>query len=520
MAPVRARSWAPGALFGLVGGGLGLLQLLVVTLTPGVWRPLAFSSDDLHYYVLPALNLAQGAGSTFDGLQPTNGYQPLWFLVLAAAFRVVGVDRAGAFVVVMALLVALWGLAVRLLWRLRPFLTTTGAAAGLAVLLLHGRWWSGCENALVGVLLLVLVDQVLRRGGLARVPTMRDAGIVGTLLALLVLGRLDTAVLVGLLGAYGLWRWRSVPRVAAVVGPALVTLGVYAAVNHALFGAALPVSGLAKQLGPFGDNLPVIGDFLLYGTLGPLPLFFGATVLVVGAWAVRLVGPSSSLGTVIAGLLVAQVVQVGWYAVTTSGWELQSWYFSCGVMALVLAVGVVVSRLSVMRGPAVWVAPAVGVVVVGLLVVTAAHAVGDVLVRDPSASPVTRDIDAGLWADRTLPPGSVLAMGDWAGTLGVTTRVPVVQLEGLMGSPAYLAALRDGTVPPYLSDLGVTHYARLFHPGEPFSCRVTEPWFGVSPKVPLDLCGRPVVYRGDVRGVVELVVWDVRGALRGDMQAR
>lgn len=506
IAPERVRTVVPGALFGLVGGGLGLVQLLVVTLTPGVWRPLAFSSDDLHYYVLPALNLAQGAGSTFDGLQPTNGYQPLWFLVLAAAFRVVGVDRAGAFVVVMALLVVLWGLAVWLLWRLRPFLTTTGAAAGLAVLLLHGRWWSGCENALVGVLLLVLVDQVLRRGVLSRVPTMRDAGIVGTLLALLVLGRLDTAVLVGLLGAYGLWRWRSVPLVAAVVGPAVLTLAVHAAVNHVLFGAALPVSGLAKQLGPFGDNLPVIGDFLRYGTLGPLPLFFGATVLVLGGWALLLL-KWSSLELVIAGLLVAQVVQVGWYAVTTSGWELQSWYFSCGVMALVLSVGVVVARVS-----ATWVAPAVGVVVVGLLVVSAGHAVGDVLVRDPSASPVTRDIDAGLWADRTLPQGSVLAMGDWAGTLGVTTRLPVVQLEGLMGSPAYLAALRDGTVPPYLSGLGVTHYARLFHPGEPFSCRVSEPWFGVSPKVSLDLCGRPIVYRGNVQGVVELVVWDVRGA--------
>ncbi|MFC5061523.1 hypothetical protein [Actinomycetospora atypica] len=507
IAPARMRSWTPGALFGLVGGGLGLVQLLVVTLTPGVWRPLAFSSDDLHYYVLPALNLAQGAGSTFDGLQPTNGYQPLWFLLLAAAFRVVGVDRAGAFVVVMALLALLWGLAVWLLWRLRAFLTTTGAAAGLAVLLLHGRWWSGCENALVGVLLLVLVDQVLRRGVLARVPTVRDAGLVGALLALLVLGRLDTAVLVGLLGAWGLWRWRSVPLVAAVVGPAVATLGVYAAVNQLLFGTALPVSGLAKQLGPFGDNLPALGQFLLYGTLGPLPLFFGATVLVVGAWALVLLD-RSPLRLVIAGLLVAQVVQVSWYAVTTSGWELQSWYFSCGVMALVLSVGVVVARWS-----AAWVAPAVGVVVVGLLLVSGAHAVGDVLVRDPSASPVTRDIDAGLWADRTLPPGSVLAMGDWAGTLGVTSRVPVVQLEGLMGSPAYLAALRDGTVPAYLSGLGVTHYARLFHPGEPFSCRVSEPWFGVSPKVPLDLCGRPVVYRGDVQGVVELVIWDVRGAL-------
>lgn len=94
-----------------------------------------------------------------------------------------------------------------------------------------------------------------------------------------------------------------------------------------------------------------------------------------------------------------------------------------------------------------------------------------------------------------------------------STLAPVAIVAGLVVGLLATVAVRDGTVPPYLAGLGVTHDARLFHPGEPFSCRVSEPWFGVSPKVPLDLRGRPIVYRGDVQGVVELVVWDVRGAL-------
>lgn len=514
-----ARTWWAAALFWGAGVGLGAVQLLAVVATPAAWRPLAFSSDDVNYYLLPALHAAQGAGSTFNGLTSTNGYQPLWFLVLTGIFRLTGVDRAGAFVVVMVLLVILWAAALWLLWRLRPVLGTVGVAAALAALLLHGRWWSGCENALVTVLLLAAVDVVLRR----RVPeaSLGDVGVLGGLLAVLVLGRLDMGVLVGLVIVVGAWWWRRLAPVAVLAAPSVLAVGVYAAIQEAEFGVPSPVSGLAKQLGPWGVDLGTVGQFLSYGSLGPLPLCLGATVLAVGGAALVLLGParrgalpealatrSAAVRTLIALLIVSQLLQVAAYAVTTLGWELQSWYFSCGVVALVLSAGVVGARLAVRRR----FAPVLAAIIAALLVASGANEVAHVLARADSSSPWTRDIAAGRWADRTLPPGAVLAMGDWAGTLAVSTRHPVVQLEGLVGSPDYLDALRNGTVPEYLTRLGVTHYARLLHPGEAPSCRVTEPWFGRVPKAALDLCGRPVVYRGEVSGLGDLVVWDVRPA--------
>ncbi|WP_018331127.1 hypothetical protein [Actinomycetospora chiangmaiensis] len=504
IAPQRPRLSVAAVVFWAAGILLGTVKLVTVVATPDPWKLLAFGSDDVHYYLLTALHAAVGDGSTFDGLQPTNGYQPLWFLLLTGLFRVLGVDRSGGLVVTMALLVVLWAVALWLVWRIAAVTSgPAGALAALVVLLPHARWWGGCENALVAVLLLALVDVVLRRRLLDPVPDAGSVRVAGVLLALLALGRLDCAVLVGLFALVGWWRWRSLRLLVPLVAPAVVSLAVYAGLDEVLLGSALPVSGLAKQLGS-GGNWGAIGQFLLYGSLGPLPMFFGLAVLVLAA--VAWTPAAAELRVLIVLLVLAQLIQVAWYVVTTPDWELQSWYFSTGTVALVLSATVIGGRLASVR----FAAPVVAGLAVLVLLVFAGKEAVQVLPRDPSSSPYTRDVDAGQWADRTLPPGAVLAMGDWAGSFAASTQHPVVQLEGLVGSPAYLAALSDGHGAAYLRSLGVRYYARLLHPGEALSCRPAEPWFGNGPKLDLDLCGRPIVYRGDVRGAIDLVVWDLR----------
>ena len=77
-----------------------------------------------------------------------------------------------------------------------------------------------------------------------------------------------------------------------------------------------------------------------------------------------------------------------------------------------------------------------------------------------------------LIADRGLPEGSVIGAWD-AGALGYFSRFPVVNLDGLVNSYAYLRATdteaepprwlaRGGRLPPALRELGLTHLA-TFH---------------------------------------------------------
>ena len=49
--------------------------------------------DDALFYLTIARHFAEGAGSTFDGLHRTNGYHPLWMLVLSVVHR--GLPLAG-----------------------------------------------------------------------------------------------------------------------------------------------------------------------------------------------------------------------------------------------------------------------------------------------------------------------------------------------------------------------------------------------------------------------------------------
>ena len=76
--------------FGLAGGalllpaGVSLLWLLLrVPLDTFLGRVMV---DDAFYYLVPAQNFLEGRGTSLDGMNPSNGYHPLWML-----FTILGV---------------------------------------------------------------------------------------------------------------------------------------------------------------------------------------------------------------------------------------------------------------------------------------------------------------------------------------------------------------------------------------------------------------------------------------------
>src|SRR3972149_3649273 len=51
-----------------------------------------YSSDDGFLYFQVARNLAAGHGFTFDGINPTNGFHPLWLLLIPPIFALAQVN--------------------------------------------------------------------------------------------------------------------------------------------------------------------------------------------------------------------------------------------------------------------------------------------------------------------------------------------------------------------------------------------------------------------------------------------
>ena len=112
------------------------------------------TEEDGFYYLKIAQNLASGHGSTFDGLHPTSGYQPLWLLVLVPVFWL-RPSAAAAILIATATQAVLLALAAALLYTLaRTWLSP--AAALLAVmswiLLAYRPGLSGVEFALLSLL--------------------------------------------------------------------------------------------------------------------------------------------------------------------------------------------------------------------------------------------------------------------------------------------------------------------------------------------------------------------------------
>ena len=75
----------PWALTAVCAAWIGLIWL---------WEPayLTLTVDDSYYYLQIARHLAAGDGFTFDGLNPTNGFHPLWLLLLSLIAKAAPLD--------------------------------------------------------------------------------------------------------------------------------------------------------------------------------------------------------------------------------------------------------------------------------------------------------------------------------------------------------------------------------------------------------------------------------------------
>ncbi|HMQ68380.1 MAG TPA: hypothetical protein PKA90_05305 [Ignavibacteria bacterium] len=69
---------------------LFIISAIVFSFFTSIEFLLNFSNDDSFFYIKTAYNFSEGFGSTFDKVDLTNGYHPLWFLVLSFYYFILG----------------------------------------------------------------------------------------------------------------------------------------------------------------------------------------------------------------------------------------------------------------------------------------------------------------------------------------------------------------------------------------------------------------------------------------------
>ena len=213
-------------------------------------------TEDGYYVMTVARNVARGVGFSVDGTTLTNGFHPLWAVLSSLAFLIgAGSDELAIRIVLFAsggltiLSAILWA---RLFSRLfdadNRLYRICFVLVYLAAFPLLAQHFNGLET---GLLLVLLAATGLYWASTA--PSIGRSAILGLLLGLLVLVRIDAGIFAVIMALEALWRGRREPgrtvvEVSVMTVVAVVIAGPWFAYNVWLTGRLTPVSGLALGL--------------------------------------------------------------------------------------------------------------------------------------------------------------------------------------------------------------------------------------------------------------------------------
>jgi hypothetical protein len=388
--------------------GLLVAPPVVDLLLSGTKRLFSYTAADAFYYLRVADVWGDSGRLSFDGERPTNGFHPLWQLLLAGVSRVlrwlglsrtvlVGVAVVGGLLLLAVALVVL-GRAIR-----RAYGTVPAAYAALPVGLyaltlvplwvafgdqrgdslpgmtdipLYGTLWSfanGLETGAVVLAFALVVAVVVRWGFVGRRAVLGITAGCG----LPIMARLDTALVVAglLLALLGLAALRRDLRPAGtavlVAGGLAAVVAVYVVWNKWYAGSWVPVSGSSKSTFPHPmlDNLRDIrllltGDDTSFGR-GRLyrewPMIVPA--VVAGAWllaslrpraleALRRGDPGDALvryRVALTGTAIGTLLLTGYDLFFVDVWDQGHWYLPVPIVFVSLAGLDCLQRMSAVR---------------------------------------------------------------------------------------------------------------------------------------------------------------------------
>jgi hypothetical protein len=179
---------------------------------PNKW----FTRDDAYYYFKVAQNISEGLGSTFDGINSTNGYHPLWLLVNIPIFALARFDLVLPLRILIFVQAGLRAATSILLYRLLRHVIANpiamlGAFYWAFDLRIHANaYQQGLETGLAAFCLALFL-YLLNRYEQGRKTAPKNWKQIATLAlaaTLVMFGRLDMVFLTGLFGLWIVFRER------------------------------------------------------------------------------------------------------------------------------------------------------------------------------------------------------------------------------------------------------------------------------------------------------------------------
>ena len=440
--------------------------------------------DDAFYYFTIVRNIHDFGRSTFDGQTLTNGYHPLWLVVLLIQYFIC---KSFDITILIELALLLCGLAflIAALKSRRPIdyaLLTLAYSAAIS-----GFTLNGMETSLLIFCLSALI------WALERFDLTRDEGAVraGLIAAAAIGARIDAGVFVVPLVLLAL----PTPRSKTIAIGIIAGFGLaYLAFNEIVFGAVMPFSASIKSLGGFQLNGHLLHDFRhevfhpgfgeemksMFDSAVGNSDYYRILVVCVAAAGLALFAPPRGFAR---HLLFAFLIGMTLYAVKLllfSSWVIWPWYFYpefIGTYACLRAVPQAFENLGIepLRKP----------IKIGFLLLLIGIVVwpAEDFATDPPEYDWLGFSVINQRAIDTFGPtfaGARVAMGDRAGSFAFHYRGSTVQLEGLVEDKSYFDMLADhGNLKTVLCRRGVKFilaYATDLGAYKTYRIHALRPW--------------------------------------------
>jgi hypothetical protein len=419
------------------------------------WAPfrkwvLPFIPDDAFYYLEIARRIGSGEGSTFDGITRTNGYHPLWLLMLIPLSHWMNVSRELGVRAAMAIGIFLMAAAFLLLLRLAKKLCRSTASLAIlipaSILFFSSNY--GMESPLTNFLFVALFWWESKFP--LHVHGVRTGLATGLVSGLLVLSRLDTAVYVAVMDIILLlhwmryrtqpsWRKRGLPFITCVAVQ-LAMVGGYLVYGHFVYGHFLPINAMLKMARHQGTSFA-----WLTASWGAVPAVVATGMGVVAYFWRKRRAPSVMLTTSVFGN-VAYMALVGF----KGGPETYHWYFALPLITGGLFAGLLVAAMH-RRNLAPFSKAYMFAFACALLLLVAS--IGRRFTT-PNNRVKQLWFDKAVWISQCSRKTAILAATD-CGILGYFSQRSVINLDGLTGSFEFQEAMRDQRLASFLWGLGL-----------------------------------------------------------------
>lgn len=454
------------------------LTLTVVVIMVIVYLPpqsLAYLiSDDAYYYFLTAHNIAKGVGSTFDGINLTNGYHPQWMLLIIPIYYLIdNLDDALKGIVVIQYLLAVCSACFIYLLNKLKYGKNSAILSVIIFITLFSPvmlMFNGLESGLFIFWVAFSFYLIERYDLLSPQTTFNKTMLLGLLMAGMVTARLDSAfIVVALALLRSVFFVRDKKRgfiyLIKFYFPAyfvfFLLVAPYFIWNYFVFSHLTPISGAIKSTFPNIYN----GNQLGISSLPFVVPFFFVFVCILFLFLFNMRNLSRvyaerwrSSGNEMFGvaLAIGCMVHLIWTALYMS-FGVYQWHFVAYIPVIIYFSNYLLHRLSNLR-----VYKDLALMKNPILIAAAIMAVlfNGVVCVDKGIHHADR-IDAARWAYGNIANDEAVAMSD-AGAFAYFSNRRTVNLDGLINSYDFQENVKNGKLDLILKANNIKYIANAY----------------------------------------------------------